>query len=167
MPVMITAKQENSRMCFVCGLSNQLGLHSEFFELEDGRLYATFQPKPEHQGYPERLHGGIAAAILDETIGRAILIEQPDVWGVTAEIKVRYRKPVPLNKSIRVVGQITRDNRRMFEGEGRILLPDGQTAVEAHGKYLKLPLEKISEHDFSSGDWRVVPGKDDPDQIDL
>jgi len=167
MSVKITAKQENSRMCFVCGLSNQLGLHSEFYELEDGRLYAVFEPKDEHQGYPERLHGGIAAAILDETIGRAILIEQPNVWGVTAEIKIRYRKPVPLDGNIRVVGRITRDTRRMFEGTGEILLADGQTAVEAQGKYLKLPLEEISAQDFSSEDWRVVSDGDDPESVDL
>jgi uncharacterized protein (TIGR00369 family) len=167
MSVQISAKQENSRMCFVCGLSNQLGLHSVFYELEDGRLYASFEPKPEHQGYPERLHGGIAAAILDETIGRAILIEQPNVWGVTAEIKIRYRKPVPLDGKIQVAGRITRDTRRMFEGTGEILLADGQTAVEAHGKYLKLPLEEIAEQDFSSEDWRVVSDKGDPETVDL
>lgn len=167
MSAKISAKQENSRMCFVCGLSNQLGLHSEFYELEDGRLYAAFQPKPEHQGYPERLHGGIAAAILDETIGRAILIEQPNVWGVTVEIKIRYRKPVPLDGEIQVIGRITRDTRRMFEGTGEILLADGRTAVEAQGKYLKLPLDEISEQDFTSEDWRVVAADHDPEEIDL
>jgi len=163
----VTHKQESSRMCFVCGLDNPYGLKAFFYELENGELVGIFQPGEEHQGYPGRLHGGIASTILDETIGRAIMIEHNQIWGVTIEINVRYRKPVPLDREIRVVGRITRDTSRAFEGTGEILLEDGTAAVEARGKYFKMPYDEISDEEVSALEWRVVPGEDDPQSMDL
>ena len=71
---LVKAKQPNSKMCLVCGLKNRSGLGAYFYELDNGELLAIFRPAEEHQSYPGRLHGGIATAILDETIGRAIMI---------------------------------------------------------------------------------------------
>jgi acyl-coenzyme A thioesterase PaaI-like protein len=162
----VTAAQNVSRMCLVCGTENTAGLHARFFELEDGELVGVFRPSPEHQGYPGRLHGGIASAILDETIGRAINAGDADVWGVTVDLTVRYRRPVPLDEELRVVGRITKDSSRLFEGSGEIMLADGAVAVEASGKYLKMPIERIAEGDFDTSDW----GTDShpvPDEIDL
>jgi acyl-coenzyme A thioesterase PaaI-like protein len=163
----VSAKQHNSKMCFVCGLSNSAGLQASFFEVEGDQLVALFSPCEEHQGYPDRLHGGLAATILDETIGRAMNIANDEVWGVTVEFKVRYRKPVPLNQELRVVGRITNQNRRLFEGTGEILLLDGTVAVEGQGKYIKLPLEEIADFDYDEQDWKAVPLEDDPQEIDL
>ena len=94
----VCRKQPNSKMCLVCGLKNPFGLLTAFYELENGELAALFTAREEHQGYPGRLHGGIATALLDETIGRAIMIRYRDnVWGVTAEISTRFLRPIPLD----------------------------------------------------------------------
>ena len=58
-------KQPNSRMCFVCGIENPIGLHLSFYTDDEGRCIARFHPKPEHQGYPGHLHGGIISTLLD------------------------------------------------------------------------------------------------------
>lgn len=145
----VRAAQNISRMCMVCGTENAAGLHARFLELEDGDLAGVFTPRQEHQGYPGRLHGGIASTILDETIGRAINMTDPEAWGVTVELTVRYRKPVPLNGEIVARGRITRDSGRLFEGTGEITLPDGTVAVEAKGRYLRLPIDQIAEGDFN------------------
>ena len=58
-------KQPNSRMCFLCGIDNPIGLKLKFYTDEEGRCIARFRPKPEHQGYPGQLHGGIISALLD------------------------------------------------------------------------------------------------------
>lgn len=142
--------QNVSRMCMVCGVENSSGLHARFLELDAGKLLATFDPAPQHQGYPGRLHGGIASTLLDEAIGRAINITHPDVWGVTVELDVRFRRPVPMDRPVRAVCRITRDGSRLFEGEGRIVLEDGSVAVEASGKYMKLPIDKIAEGGLES-----------------
>lgn len=156
----VRAAQNISRMCMVCGTENSAGLHARFLELEDGDLAGVFTPRQEHQGYPGRLHGGIASTILDETIGRAINMADPDAWGVTIELTVRYRKPVPLDGEIVARGRITRDSGRLFEGTGEITLPDGTVAVEAKGRYLRLPIDQIAEGDFNEqwfSDERPLP----------
>jgi acyl-coenzyme A thioesterase PaaI-like protein len=163
----VTKKQQNSKSCLVCGLKNEFGLHTSFFELDNGELLAVFTPRQEHQSYPNRLHGGIASAILDETIGRAIMIQHPQQFGVTVEISMRFKKPVPLNGKLRVLGRITGDSSRFFEGSGEILLADGSVAVEAVGKFLKMPLEKIADFDHEEQQWKVVRRTDDPESVDI
>ncbi len=96
MPQKVTAKQHNSKMCFVCGLKNSSGLHASFYEVEGNQLVALFTPCDEHQGYPDRMHGGLAATILDETIGRAMNIELLKALNkcflfVSASIMRRYK----------------------------------------------------------------------------
>lgn len=140
--------QNVSRMCMICGKQNPYSLKARFYELDSGELVGLFQPRPEHQSYPGRLHGGVSSAILDETIGRAVNISDPTAWGVTVELNVRYRKPVPLGDEIKAVARITKDGSRMFEGTGEIVLPDGTVAVEANGRYIKLPIDRIADGDF-------------------
>jgi uncharacterized protein (TIGR00369 family) len=145
--------QNVSRNCLVCGVDNALGLQARFYELDGGELLGAFSPREEHQSYPGRLHGGIASTILDETIGRAILLQEPGAWGVTAELSVRFRKPVPLEGEVRCVARITRDTRRLFEGTGELLLADGTVAVEARGRYLKMSLEEIAADGMDETEW--------------
>lgn len=162
----VLAVQNVSRKCLVCGVENDLGLHARFFELEDGRLLGVFTPREEHQSYPGRLHGGIASTILDETVGRAILLRQPGAWGVTAELTVRFRKPVPLEGELRCVARITRDTRRLFEGTGELLLADGTVAVEARGRYLKMSLEEIAADGMDETEW-LADGRERPDAVNI
>ncbi len=163
----VTKKQYNSNMCFVCGLKNNSSLRASFYELENGEIVAIFKPLEEHQSYPERLHGGVAAAILDETIGRAINIKHSDVWGVTVELNLKYKKPVPLDEELRVVGRITRDTSRLFEGTGEILLSNGEVAVLADAKYIKMPISKITDYDPDDKELLVLSQQqDDPSEID-
>ena len=164
----VIKKQHNSKMCLVCGLKNPYGLTTEFYEMENDELLAIFTPMEEHQSYPGRLHGGIAAAILDETIGRAIMMKyEEDYWGVTIEFTSKYKKPVPLDEELRVIGRITKDTSRIFEGTGEILLEDGTIAVQGHGKYIKLPLSKIADFDAEEQEWRVVPSPTDAKYFDF
>jgi acyl-coenzyme A thioesterase PaaI-like protein len=168
MKVKVTGKQPNSRMCFVCGIQNKFGLKSRFYKLETGEILALFQPAEEHQGYPGRLHGGLAAAILDETIGRAIMpAYSDDIWGVTVDFSMRLRKPVPLDGEIRVVGRITKDGKRFFEGSGEIILEDGSVAIEGKGRYLKMAIDKISGWDVENEGWQVLKEAQDPATIEL
>ena len=155
-------------MCLVCGLKNDGGLHASFHELETGELVALFTARDEHQSYPGRVHGGIITAMLDETIGRAIMIAyQADFWGVTVEFTTKFKKPVPIGVELRVVGRITGEEGRVFIGTGEILLPDGEVAATGKGKYLKLPLSRIADFDAEEQEWRVVASPADPVEIPL
>ncbi|MGL5330297.1 MAG: PaaI family thioesterase, partial [Peptostreptococcaceae bacterium] len=118
----VTKKQNGSKRCIVCGVENELGLKASFYELENKELVAICNTKDWHQSYPGRVHGGISAALLDETIGRAVSIDDDTVWGVTVSLELKYRKPVPTDCEVKVIGRITKENRRMFEGSGEIIL---------------------------------------------
>jgi acyl-coenzyme A thioesterase PaaI-like protein len=185
-PRKIRHAQNISRMCLVCGRDNPFGLHARFYELAPDEpsaagpgagpdpataaagpeLLGIFAPREEHQSYPGRLHGGVSSAILDETIGRAILLLQPDAWGVTVEFTVRFRRPLPLDDEIRCIARITRDTSRLFEGTGEIVLPDGSVAVEARGKYVKQTLTDITDEGFIEREWFSDP-REPPGEVEL
>lgn len=163
----VIRKQQNSKNCLVCGLENEFGLKTSFYELENGELVALFKPVDEFQGYPGRLHGGMAGAVLDEAIGRAILIHNENMWGVTVELNLKYHKPIPLNEELRAVGRITKNTKRIFEGIGEILLNNGDVAVSAHGKYIKMPITQITDFDEQNEGWQVSKSDEDPVEIDI
>lgn len=141
----VVKKQTNSKMCIVCGMENPAGLHAPFYEMEDETVITLFKYSDIHQSYPERTHGGLITTILDELIGRAIWIYEPEVWGVTATINVKFRKPVPLNEQIKGIGKIIENKSRLFKGIGRLESMNGEVLAEAEAVYVKIPLTKIVE----------------------
>lgn len=164
----ILKKQQISKMCFVCGEKNDFGLHANFYETDANELVALIKPSDQHQGYPGRMHGGIAASILDETIARSICNgKNEQLWGVTLELKTRFRKPVPLGQELKVVGRVTSERSRSFEGTGEIVLPNGEIAVSAEGKYLKVDINRISDEPLGDDDWFFVDSPDDPGEIEI
>ena len=163
----ITNSQNISKKCLVCGVDNEFGLKTLFYETDESELIAVFTPLPEHQSYPNVTHGGISAAILDEVIGRAIMMTtDSNTFGVTIELKVRYKKPVPHGVELKAIGRITNERSRTFEGTGELYLPNGDVAIEAEGKYMKRRLEQITNSDFVDNEWFVADG-DLPDKISV
>lgn len=163
----VTKSQNLSKNCLVCGVDNPFGLKASFYETVEDDLVAVFKPMAEHQSYPQITHGGISAAILDEVIGRSIMINHDkQTFGVTVELTLRYKKPVPLDAELKVVGRITRVKGRIFEGTGEIYLPNGEIAVEAEGKYMKRELGQITNDDFSQNEW-FPPLEEPPSQISI
>ena len=144
-------KQYSSHMCFVCGVDNAAGLHAHFYQIDSRTCVGRFLPDENHQGYPGRVHGGVISAMLDETLGRAVWGDAK-TWGVTAELTVRYKSPVPLGEMLTVVGRVTYERRRLFKAEGELLTADGIVAVEAHGTYVKLDLDQILVEESDESD---------------
>lgn len=163
----VNKKQNISKSCVVCGDENKLGLKTNFYELENGELVAICNTKDWHQSYPGRVHGGMSAALLDETIGRAVSINDDTIWGVTVSLELKYKKPVPTDCEIKIVGRITSENRRLFEGSGEIYLPNGEVAVTATGKYMKMKAEKITEGGLDESEWFFVQDEEKVDYIEL
>jgi uncharacterized protein (TIGR00369 family) len=164
----IKSKQNNSKHCFVCGQDNNLGLKTRFYETEKDEVIAIFITEEGHQSYPGIVHGGVSSAILDETIGRAIMSRyEEEVWGVTVELSLRYRKPVPLGVELKAIGRITEERGPFFIGTGEIILPDGQVAVSCTGKYMKRKIHDIASDAFSENEWFPVEDKPILDEIDL
>jgi acyl-coenzyme A thioesterase PaaI-like protein len=135
-------RQPGSKMCFVCGRENPIGLHVPFF-VDGETVVAEFVPQPEHQGYPGVMHGGLVTTLLDETIGRAAFLR--DMWAVTGRLEVRFRRSVPIGEKITITSRITRIRNNVIEAEGEVRLADGTVAVEGRGLYIKVPDEQLRE----------------------
>lgn len=147
-------KQPNSAMCFVCGRDNNIGLHLHFFADEQNCVTAEFTPLPEHQGFPGVMHGGLVATLVDETIGRTAIAH--NIWCMTVELKVRYKKPVPIGELLRVRGELREAGKRVLRGYGEIRTAGDHTLLaEAEGIYIRIPDEKRTELETALLDWRV------------
>ncbi len=109
----------------------------------------------------------MTAALLDETIGRAVSINDDQIWGVTVSLEIKYKKPVPLDETIKVVGRITKENRKLFEGTGEIILQNGDIAATAHGKYMKMPIGQISETELDEEEWLSVEDTEKVEYIEI
>ena len=148
-------KQPNSRMCFVCGIENPIGLKLKFYTDDEGRCITRFRPRPEHQGFPGQLHGGIISTLLDETMGRVLATQ--DVWALTGRLEIQFRKPVPLDQQLTVVGELTRSRSRAYEARGEIQLPDGTTLITGSGMYIRVPDEFVEQAKLELDFWQVIP----------
>jgi acyl-coenzyme A thioesterase PaaI-like protein len=157
----IMEKQPNSRMCFLCGIDNPIGLKLKFYTDGENRCIAYFRPRPEHQGYPGYLHGGIISALLDETMGR--VLTHRDVWAMTGRLEIKFAKAVPLDEELTIVGELTRNRSRAYEARGEIRLPDGTTLVEGSGMYIRIPDEVVEQAKSELDFWEVVPDEEEED----
>ncbi|MCL2521827.1 MAG: PaaI family thioesterase [Erysipelotrichales bacterium] len=167
MIVKVNKKHTNSKNCFVCGTENKESLKVDFFEVETKEMVAVYFSNDSHISYPGRVHGGISASLLDETIGRAITCLEPDAFGVTIDFQIRYKKPVPVDQIILIVGKITRNKSRLFEGEGYILLKDKTVAAIAKGRYMKMDVNKIAGEGIMNEELVLVSKPNDPKSFNI
>lgn len=149
-------KQANSRLCFVCGLENPVGLHLNFYETGPGEVTVDFTPPEHYQGYPGVLHGGIVASILDETAGRAHMGGFPPRLMFTAKLEVKYRKNIPLGKPLKIIGKSGKDRGRMAEGWSGIYNQEGELLAEANVLLVDVPNPPDPSELEESG-WKVYP----------
>jgi acyl-coenzyme A thioesterase PaaI-like protein len=157
MPHKIVRSQFISKNCLVCGTENKSGLRAKFYETDKKEVIAVFRTKHILQGYPDILHGGITAAVLDEVIARAIMAHYGEyTLGLTVELNTRYKKIVPLDTELKAIGRIDKDTRTLFEGSAELLLPDGTVAAAANGKYFKKSLDTIVDNNFLQNHWKAL-----------
>lgn len=139
----IVKKQNNNDMCVVCGDKNPFSLNTKYYCLENNMIVGLCNGKDIHASYPNRMHGGMICALLDETIGRAVQVTNENIWGVTIELNITYRKPTPLNQTLKCVAKITELSTRTFKGVGFIETQDGIITAQAQATYVILPVDKI------------------------
>lgn len=150
--------QPNSRQCFVCGLENPAGLHLRFYQTGAGEVSADCQIPEKYQGYPGIVHGGIVAAMLDELAGRAWMGDGPETrFMFTARLNVRYRKNVPVEQPLRLVGRVGEDRGRTATATSAVYDQDGALLAEAEALLVDLPQSMIEQSDLEALGWKVYP----------
>ncbi len=143
----VIGKQHNSKMCIICGLDNEYGLRAPFYNMEDGSVMTRFRYREQHQSYPERVHGGLITAMLDEMGLRALWAQEgnEDTFGVTFTLETKYRKPVPYGEDLIGRGKIVKNTPKFFVTEASIMDRFGNVLANGTTNYLKLDTQKIAE----------------------
>ncbi|MCL2131319.1 MAG: PaaI family thioesterase [Lentimicrobiaceae bacterium] len=134
--------------CFGCSPTNDIGLRLEFYENGDF-VETSWSPTRQYEGYPRAIHGGILAALIDETAAWTMHIKARCA-GVTSRMNIRYRKPVDsTQKEIFTRGTITNFNRNLCYIHVEVLNEQGELCTEAEVVYFTFSKEKsVQEHYF-------------------
>ena len=150
--------QPNSKMCFICGLENPVGLKLRIFQTGPGEIETTYTAPQHFQGYPGVLHGGIVATILDEISGRAQMGDpSAPRFMFTAKLEVKYRKNVPIGKPLKIIGKAGRSKGKMAEGWAGIYDDLGTLLAEATTLLINVPGEILDSTNLEQLGWKVYP----------
>ncbi len=156
MPVKRT-KQPSSRTCFLCGKQNNFGLKIEWFNNQEKNQVEAEITIPEHfNGYPGVAHGGIIAAILDETAGRAVMLNGNfEELFVTLKLEVTYRKITPTNTPLSVTGWVIKGSGKRMKVAAELKLPDGTVTAECEALVTRPPKEVAESWEPEKEFWKV------------
>ena len=121
------------RKCFVCGVDNPCGLRTRP-RLEDNEVVIEFTPEERHCGFKSWLHGGITASLLDEAMFWAAAVGLQRMVA-TAELSVRYLKPVPIGTKLRAVAQLVKCRGVLAWTRASLLDGNGTEFAAATGRY--------------------------------
>ncbi|HRC62940.1 MAG TPA: PaaI family thioesterase [Dehalococcoidia bacterium] len=124
--------------CFGCGRHNPIGFHL-VFEREGDAVVARYDPRPEDQGFPEVMHGGLLSLLLDEAMGWAMYAD--GVFAVTAKMEVRFRRAVGLDAPVTARARIMRSRGRRIEVEASLTNEAGEVLVESSALFMRMSPE--------------------------
>jgi uncharacterized protein (TIGR00369 family) len=97
----ITLAPHPDNKCFGCGGANDGGMKLTFTQDSTAkRIVGKFVLGPRYQGGGGMGHGGIIAVLLDEAMGKVCRFR--DARAVTAELNIKYLKPVRVDEEITV-----------------------------------------------------------------
>jgi len=128
-------EKDERNYCFACSEQNPIGLHLKFSLLKDEAV-ANFTAREEHQGYPGVMHGGLIATLLDEAMAQWLTLNQ--IKAVTAEMTVKFKKPVPILVPLTIKGKLIYKKRKIYEMESYLLDAQGQILAFAVAKFWQM-----------------------------
>ncbi len=131
-------KVSQTDMCFACGKKNPCGLKLTF-KFENGKTISRFSLKNIYQGWQNIAHGGIVATILDEAMAWAVM--RLGISAVTAKLNVRYKHPTPIGESLKVIGEVIRQEGRALQTRAELLDERNMLLAEAEAVYMEVGSE--------------------------
>ncbi len=121
--------------CFGCGGANDSGMKLAFDQDDVAkRIAGRFVLGPRYQGGGGMAHGGIIATLLDEAMGKVCRFRE--VRAVTAEMNVKYLKPVQVEKEIVVEAFETDFKGRNLFMEGTIRDEEGTLLAQGQARFV-------------------------------
>ncbi|KAJ5218103.1 uncharacterized protein N7498_000202 [Penicillium cinerascens] len=111
--------------------------------LEEPHFVAFCQLESGVSGYINTTHGGVLAALLDETLGLCaetyrVFVSEEQEHLLTARLEVSYHSPVPTPSVIVIKTWVKRKEDRKWFLEAHILDHEGSLKVTAKSLYIRL-----------------------------
>lgn len=134
----ITLAPNPANRCFGCGGANSDGMRLSFVQdNERRRIIGRFVLGERYQGGGGMAHGGIIATLLDEAMGKVCRFRE--ARAVTAELSVRYLRPVNVGDEIIVEGweEAEQKGRNLFHA-GEIRNAAGEVLARGQGRFVIL-----------------------------
>lgn len=130
----------HSSGCFLCGDENACGVRTKFF-VEGDAVRSRIVLPPHVNGYRNVAHGGVLAALLDESMGwAATVFGKSRRMYLTGELTVKYLAPVPVGEEIQIESRLVEDAGRIAYSEGELRCGD-RVCVRARGKFIPMSRE--------------------------
>lgn len=134
-----SVRHASHEACFACGVTGQSGLRLHFEVGEDGVALAEWMPKQEFRSYPDRIHGGVVATLLDSAMVHTLFAR--GIAGVTAEITIRYLQAVSPDAPAHITGWVEGAPGRIHRCRAEVH-QNGSLAVRATAKFVPIPQPK-------------------------
>lgn len=150
-------RQPSSRSCFVCGRDNDISLKMRWVnDREHDRVVANVTVPEHFNGYPGVVHGGVVAAMLDETAGRSVFLRaRDDNFMVTLKLETSYRRPTPTNQPLTVIGRCIDFKPTRAKVAAEIQLEDGTVTARCEAIVVRPPAEFLASWDKEREHWYV------------
>ncbi len=123
--------------CFACGVCNRNGLNLHFEVDQNGLAQAVWQPSAQYRSYPDRVHGGVIATLMDSAIVHALFAR--GVAGVTAELVIRYLHGVAIDAPVHVSGWVESCRHRVYFCQAEVR-QGGVLVVRASARFMEMRL---------------------------
>jgi uncharacterized protein (TIGR00369 family) len=134
-------ERERLANCFGCGPANVAGLRLRFRRCDDGDVETRPLVAARFEGVDDVVHGGIQTTILDEVMGVAAQLSLPASASaapcVTAELAVRFLRPVPVGE-VWARARVVRRHGRDIYVHAELLAPDATSLTTARSRWRQL-----------------------------
>lgn len=120
--------------CFACGPKSEHGLHLRFKQLPDGSVEARTTLQQPFQGWRGIAHGGIVAMLLDEAMAHAAGAK--GYMGMTGDLKLRFRKAVPVGEPLVLRGDVRWQRRNVLGIGASVALESGSELAVGEGSFV-------------------------------
>ena len=120
------------------------GAQFEYNE-KSGQIIGKVTIDSAKEGPPKHAHGGSLATLIDEAMGACCWMNGHKV--LAANLNINFKKPVPLNTELTIIGEVDHVDGRKIHTKGHIRLPDGTITTEGTGLFIVAPT-LFEEHDY-------------------
>ncbi len=128
-------------VCFACNEQVERGLKLKFWFAEE-QVFTFYTIPGAYDGFPGITHGGIVAAILDETAAWALNVLLKKM-GFTQNMTINYLKPVMSNIPIFSVGSIGTNEADHVIVHSHIQTLNDMVVVEANSTWRLIEIEDL------------------------